>query len=467
MFRLIRDEGVTFLCAAPTVLIALANAPDALKAGVPKGVRVLTAGAPPAAATIQRVEEGLGWTVTQLYGLTETSPLMTFCDELPEHRTLAADARARQKARQGVEQITGGEVRVVDSTGAEVPADGETQGEIVVRGNVVMRGYYDDPDATAKVMGDGWFHSGDAAVVHPDSYIEIRDRIKDVIISGGENISSVEVEATLLRHDAVQEVGGGRDAAREVGRGAARLRRLPGRRRGAARGAARVLPRAVGALQGAAQFHAGHRAAEDGDRQDSEVRLAQGHGRTSPPSDGTRSRRRVAMTARPRARLPLVFTIGLMALAVASDADAPRYLGGASVVHAKPGRDLAVAAPESVGVSTERLKRLDAGIKSLVTDGKLAGAVTLLTRHGKTAHVGVHGVKDIRSGAPMTRDSIFRIYSMTKPVTGVAMLMLYEEGQVAPRRSGDAASFPSSASSRCGSARTPTARPRRSRRAAR
>jgi CubicO group peptidase (beta-lactamase class C family) len=98
-------------------------------------------------------------------------------------------------------------------------------------------------------------------------------------------------------------------------------------------------------------------------------------------------------------------------------------------LHAKPGRDLAVATPETVGVSSERLKRLDAGIKGLVTDGRLAGAVTLLTRHGKTVHVGVHGVKDIRSGAPMTRDSIFRIYSMTKPVTGVAMLMLYEEGK--------------------------------------
>ena len=100
-----------------------------------------------------------------------------------------------------------------------------------------------------------------------------------------------------------------------------------------------------------------------------------------------------------------------------------------SAVLAKPGRDMAVAAPESVGVSSERLKRLDAGMQGLVTDGKLAGAVTLLTRHGKTVHVGVHGVKDIRSGAPMTRDAIFRIYSMTKPVTGVAMLMLYEEGK--------------------------------------
>ncbi len=205
VFRLITREQVTFLCAAPTVLIALANAPAEMKAGVPAGVRVLTAGAPPAAATIQRIEDDLGWVVTQLYGLTETSPLMTICEPLPEHATLARDDRARQKARQGVEQLTGGEVRVIDAEGREVPADGETRGEIVVRGNVVMAGYYHDPAATDAVMGDGWFHSGDAAVVHPDGYIEIRDRLKDVIISGGENISSVEVEATLLRHAAVLE----------------------------------------------------------------------------------------------------------------------------------------------------------------------------------------------------------------------------------------------------------------------
>ncbi len=143
--------------------------------------------------------------MTQLYGLTETSPLMTICELLPEHDRLSPDDRARLKARQGVEQLTGGEVQVVDAENVEVPADGETSGEIVVRGNVVMAGYYNDPEATAAAMGDGWFHSGDVAVVHPDGYIEIRDRLKDVIISGGENISSVEVEATLLRHASVLE----------------------------------------------------------------------------------------------------------------------------------------------------------------------------------------------------------------------------------------------------------------------
>ena len=110
-----------------------------------------------------------------------------------------------QKARTGVELLTSGELRVIESDGEEVAADGQTLGEIVVRGNVVMSGYYHDPEATKRAMGDGWFHTGDAAVVHPDGYVEIRDRIKDVIISGGENISSVEVEGTLLRHPAVQE----------------------------------------------------------------------------------------------------------------------------------------------------------------------------------------------------------------------------------------------------------------------
>jgi fatty-acyl-CoA synthase len=205
VFRLVRDERVTMLCAAPTVLIGLANAPDDQKRDVPRGVRVITAGAPPAAVTIQRLEQGLGWDVTQVYGLTETAPFITVCESRPEHRLLDPEARATIKARQGVELITSGELRVVLESGEEVAGDGSTLGEIVVRGNVVMDGYYNDHAATTAVIRDGWFHTGDAAVVHPDGYVEIRDRIKDVIISGGENISSVEVEAMLLRHPAVQE----------------------------------------------------------------------------------------------------------------------------------------------------------------------------------------------------------------------------------------------------------------------
>ena len=205
VFDLIRKESVGWLCAAPTVLISLAGAPPEVRGDVPKGVHVITAGAPPAAATIERLEGELGWEVTQVYGLTETSPFLTICEPRPEHISLSAADRAVIKARTGVEMIGAGEMRVVDSDGRDVPADGQTLGEIVFRGNVILKGYYNDPDATQKVMGDGWFHTGDAAVLHPDGYVEIRDRIKDVIISGGENISSIEVEGVLLRHPAVQE----------------------------------------------------------------------------------------------------------------------------------------------------------------------------------------------------------------------------------------------------------------------
>ena len=205
VFELVRNEHVGWLCAAPTVLISLANAPQEIRGEVPRGVHVITAGAPPAAATIERLEGEFGWEVTQVYGLTETSPFLTICEPRPEHRSLSASDLAVVKALTGVEMIGAGEMRVIDSDGRDVPADSQSLGEIVFRGNVILQGYYDDPEATKKVMGDGWFHTGDAAVVHPDGYVEIRDRIKDVIISGGENISSIEVEGVLLRHPAVQE----------------------------------------------------------------------------------------------------------------------------------------------------------------------------------------------------------------------------------------------------------------------
>ncbi|HZU66263.1 MAG TPA: long-chain-fatty-acid--CoA ligase [Ktedonobacteraceae bacterium] len=213
IFTLIRDERVTLLCAAPTVLISIASAPENVRGillsadtgSERRKVRVLTAGAPPAAATIERVEGELGWEITQVYGLTETAPFITICEPRPEHAALSPQERAIIKARQGVELVTSGELLVVDEQGNEVPHDGATIGEIVARGNVVMKGYYNDPEATARAFEGGWFHTGDAAVVHPDGYAEIRDRMKDVIISGGENISSIEVEGVLLRHPAVQE----------------------------------------------------------------------------------------------------------------------------------------------------------------------------------------------------------------------------------------------------------------------
>ena len=206
VFAELARERITMMCAAPTVLIGIAGAPEPIRRAAPRGVRVLTAGAPPAAATIARVEGELGWDILHVYGLTETSPFITVCEPRPEHASLSADERAVIKSRQGVELLTSGELRVVDDEGHEVPHDGQTTGEIVVRGNVVMKGYYDDPEATAVAFRGGWFHSGDVAVVHPDGYAEVRDRIKDVIISGGENVSSIEIESAIARHPAVQEV---------------------------------------------------------------------------------------------------------------------------------------------------------------------------------------------------------------------------------------------------------------------
>ncbi len=206
VFEAINREEVTLFCAAPTVLISICNADINLREKARRGIRLMTAGAPPAAATIERIEQELGWELLQAYGLTETSPFITICESRPEHALLSSQDRAVVKARQGVELITSGEVMVVDTHDAEVPWDGKTMGEIVARGNVIMKGYYNDIEATNKAIRNGWFHTGDVAIVHPDGYVEIRDRSKDVIISGGENISSVEVESVILRHPAVQEV---------------------------------------------------------------------------------------------------------------------------------------------------------------------------------------------------------------------------------------------------------------------
>src|SRR5256885_1617049 len=184
VFELMATEQITTLCAAPTVLISLANAPESLRRLAPKGIHVVTAGAPPAASTIQRLEEELGWTIIHVYGLTETAPFITVCEQRPEHAPLPIRKRAAIKARQGVELITSGELRVVDTQGNDVPHDGVTPGEIIARGNVVMAGYYNDPEATERALHGGWLHTGDAAVVHPDGYVEIRDRLKDVIKIG-------------------------------------------------------------------------------------------------------------------------------------------------------------------------------------------------------------------------------------------------------------------------------------------
>ncbi|MBV8491326.1 MAG: AMP-binding protein, partial [Candidatus Eremiobacteraeota bacterium] len=205
VIELIEREGVTHLCAAPTVLIGLVNHPETVP--FPHRVVVTTAGAPPAPATIAQIE-ALGAELHHVYGLTEVYGPITECAwHSPQWDALPAAERARLRSRQGVPMVTLGaaDVRVVDTELNDVPADGTTQGEIVMRGNNVMKGYYSDPEATARAFAGGWFHSGDVAVRHPDGYVEIVDRAKDVIISGGENISTQQVEKVLLEHDAVLE----------------------------------------------------------------------------------------------------------------------------------------------------------------------------------------------------------------------------------------------------------------------
>ena len=202
----IANDGVTHFCAAPTVLVALANAPETV--AFPRQLTITTAGAPPSPTTIGQIE-ALGATINHVYGLTETYGPITACVwKSPDWDRADAAERARLKSRQGVPMITvrAGDVRVVDAQLCDVPHDGATAGEIVMRGNNVMKGYYDDPEATALAFAGGWFHSGDVAVVHPDGYLEITDRAKDVIISGGENISTQQVEKVLIGHDAVLEV---------------------------------------------------------------------------------------------------------------------------------------------------------------------------------------------------------------------------------------------------------------------
>jgi fatty-acyl-CoA synthase len=171
---------------------------------LPWPVLITTAGAPPSPTTIAEMER-MGFTVVHVYGLTETYGPITFCQFQPDWADLTADQRAALQARQGVGMITAGGVRVVDEQMADVPADGTTMGEIVMRGNTVMAGYYLDPEGTAEAFRGGWFHSGDLGVIYPDGYIQLRDRAKDIVISGGENISTVEVEQALMSHRCVLE----------------------------------------------------------------------------------------------------------------------------------------------------------------------------------------------------------------------------------------------------------------------
>jgi acyl-CoA synthetase (AMP-forming)/AMP-acid ligase II len=205
VWQLIEREGVTHFCAAPTVLISLANDPSR-REQERRGARIkaVTGGAPPSPTTIAQMTS-LGIEVVHLYGMTETYGPSLACAWWPEWDDLSLDEQARLKARQGVPPVAVAHARVVDRLMHDVLADGQTLGELVIRSNTVMLGYHGDKGATDKAFRGGWFHTGDLGVMHPDGYVELRDRAKDVIISGGENISTIQVEQVILRHPAVLE----------------------------------------------------------------------------------------------------------------------------------------------------------------------------------------------------------------------------------------------------------------------
>ena len=205
IFPLIRDHRVTHMCGAPIVLTMLAHAPEEQKITFDHPVEIATGGAAPPSPVIRKME-ALGFRVTHLYGLTETYGPSLACALQPGWEDLPVEQRAAKLARQGVQTVTIEEAQVRDPETLEpLPWDGASLGELMHRGNTVMRGYLKNPDETAKAFRGGWYHTGDLAVTHPDGYVEIKDRSKDVIISGGENVSSLEVEEVLYQHPKVME----------------------------------------------------------------------------------------------------------------------------------------------------------------------------------------------------------------------------------------------------------------------
>ncbi|MBF4552575.1 AMP-binding protein [Corynebacterium suicordis] len=211
IWRYIDEEGVTNLCGAPAVLAIIVNAPEAHEVD---NLMIATAGAPPSPTIIAACED-LGIDIVHVYGLTETYGPTVACVPQVAWKDLPTAERAQLKSRQGIGMVTSEEVRVVEQIAKnaprdvelhDVPADGKTMGEVVMRGNVVMKEYFNNPDATEKAFAGGWFHSGDLAVQHPDGYIQILDREKDVVISGGENISTIEVEQAIISHPAIADV---------------------------------------------------------------------------------------------------------------------------------------------------------------------------------------------------------------------------------------------------------------------
>ena len=206
IFERIRAHRVTHYCGAPIVHATLINAPDALKAGITHPVKAMVAGAAPPAAIIEGMAQlgERGFEITHVYGLTEVYGPAVVCDKQEAWNALPAGEQARLNARQGVRYAMEDAVAVLDpETMQPVPHDGETMGEVMFKGNIVMKGYLKNPEATQKAFAGGWFHSGDLAVTYPDGYLKIKDRSKDIIISGGENISSIEIEDVLYRHPAV------------------------------------------------------------------------------------------------------------------------------------------------------------------------------------------------------------------------------------------------------------------------
>jgi fatty-acyl-CoA synthase len=206
IFRLMRAEGVTHYCGAPVVHNLLINAPEELREGIGRVSAMVAAAAPPA-AMIEGMER-LGFDVTHVYGLTETYGPAAVCAKHEDWDSLDITERAQRNGRQGVRYQLQDAMTVIDQNdGTRVPPDGQTLGEIVFRGNITMKGYLKDPGATHQAFAGGWFHSGDLAVLEPDGYVKIKDRAKDVIISGGENISSIEIEDVLCRHPGVAMAG--------------------------------------------------------------------------------------------------------------------------------------------------------------------------------------------------------------------------------------------------------------------
>jgi fatty-acyl-CoA synthase len=203
IWKLIKQERVTHLNGAPTVVTTVMNAEQAKR--LDYQLVITTAGAPPSPSTILQMEK-MGFRIVHVYGLTETYGPYSVCQWQPTWAELDSEERATLQARQGVGMVQADWLRVVDQQMADVPADGETMGEVVMRGNNVMAGYFEDLEGTEKAFAGGWFHSGDLAVMHPDGYIEVRDRAKDVVVSGGENISTIEVEQAMLSHPDVLEV---------------------------------------------------------------------------------------------------------------------------------------------------------------------------------------------------------------------------------------------------------------------